>query len=170
MHKTFYRICEFVKNGGLFVCTGGSFWAHQNTISSDSEEWVFIKTQDGMQSLKDSFFYKEFGVETTGNVPGGTQEPLSVDVYQKDEDLISFGELINNNSKVKRFRAITSGSFDYIPIIRELNDKSFPLALVRYGDGFLLHAGMSLTSAQSTEFKLILKTIKMLINMNFKNL
>lgn len=169
LHKTFYRICEFVKSGGLFVCTGGSFWAHQNTISSDSEEWVFIKTQDGMQSLKDSFFYKEFGVETTGNVPGKAQEPLPVDIYQKDEDVSSFGELINNN-KVNRFRAITSGTSDYIPIIRELNDKSFPLALVRYGDGFLIHAGMSLTSAQSTEFQLILKTIKMIIKKKFKNL
>ena len=170
LHKTFYRICKFVKSGGLFVCTGGSFWAHQNTISSDSEEWVFIKTQDGIQSLKDSFFYKEFGVETTGNVPGKTQEPLPVDVYQKDEDVSSFGELINSNNSVSRFRAITSGSSDYIPIIRELDDKSFPLALVRYGDGFLIHAGMSLASAQSTEFTLILKTIKMLISKKFKNL
>jgi len=170
LHKTFYRICEFIKSGGLFVCTGGSFWAHQNTITSDSEEWVFIRTQDGMQSLKDSFFYKEFGVETTGNVLGQTQEPLPVDVYQKDEDVSSFGELINSNVSVRRFRAITSRSSDYIPIIRELNDESFPLALVRYGKGFLIHAGMFLTSAQSTEFTLILKTIETLINKKFKNL
>jgi len=170
LHKTFYRICEFVKNGGLFVCTGGSFWAHQNTTSSDSEEWVFIRTQNGFQLLKDSFLYKEFGVETTGNVQGKIQEPLSVAVYQKDEDVNSFGELINSNDKINRFRAITSGSSDYIPILREIDDKAFPLALVRYGDGFLIHAGMYLKSADSAEFQLVLKTIKFIISKNFKNL
>ena len=170
LHKTFYRICEFIKNGGLFVCTGGSFWAHQNTITSESFEWVFIRTQEGMQSLKDSFFYKEFGVETTGDIPGQTQEPLQVDVYQKDEDLSAFGEIINGNISVSRFRAITSRSSDYIPIVRELNDKSFPLALVRYGKGFLIHAGMLLTSTQSPEFRLLLRTIETLVNNWFRNL
>lgn len=170
LHKTFYRICEFIKNGGLFVCTGGSFWAHQNTITSESSEWVFIRTQEGMQLLKDSFFYKEFGVETTGDIPGQTQEPLQVDVYQKDEDLSAFGEIINGNISVSRFRAITSRSSDYIPIVRELNDKSFPLALVRYGKGFLIHAGMLLTSTQSPEFRLLLRTIETLVNNWFRNL
>jgi len=170
LHRTFYRICEFIKNGGLFVCTGESFWAHQNTITSETAEWVFIRTEEGMQSLKDSFFYKEFGVETTGDVPGQTQEPLQVEVYQKDEDLSTFGEIINGNISVGRFRAITSRSSDYIPIVRELNDKSFPLALVRYGKGFLIHAGMFLTSAQSPKFRLLLKTIETFVNNKFKNL
>lgn len=60
LHTTFYRICEFIKNGGFFVCTGGAFWAHQNTKISENHEWVFIRIQQtGMQSLKDSFLYKD---------------------------------------------------------------------------------------------------------------
>jgi len=171
LHKTFYSICAFIKNGGLFVCTGGSFWAHQNTIASESEEVVFIKTRDGLQLLKDSLFFKEFGVETTGNIPGTEiEEPLQVSVYQNDNDISSFGKIIDGNIRVKRFRATTSRSSDYIPIIRELNDESFPLVLIRYGDGFIIHAGMHLTSVQSTEFKLLVKTIENLVNSNFGRL
>lgn len=43
LHKTFYRICDYVKNGGLYICTGGAFWTHQNCVANHTCEWVLLK-------------------------------------------------------------------------------------------------------------------------------
>lgn len=173
LHKTFYAICNFVKNGGFYVATGGSFFAHQNTIHSFQHQWVFTKTTNGMQSLKDSFLFLEFGVETTGDeFTNGKlvfKEPAEVEVYQKSGDKKYTGE-INLPQKLKRFRAATVKTSDYIPFVREKEDKSFPIVAVRYGKGYLIQAGIFLESETSEEFKLLISIIKNLINNKFKNL
>jgi hypothetical protein len=84
LHTSFYKICDYIKNGGFFVCTGGAFYAHQNTINSSTCESVIVKETNGSQSLKDSFFSQEFGVLTTGDTT--SNEKNNVDVYQSDED------------------------------------------------------------------------------------
>ena len=174
LHKTFYQICEYIKDGGLFVCTGGSFWSHQNPKLSDSPEWVFVKTRDDVQSLKESFLYYEFGIETTGDEYKGrsmtSREPIEVEIYQKEEDKVLTGEFLKGITKIKRFRSISNNSSDYIPLVREIDDKTFPIAMVRYGNGYLIHIGMHLESVQSLEFKLIIQIIKFLITNKFNNL
>ena len=173
LHITFYKICDYIRNGGIFVCTGGSFCAHQNTKESDIHEWVFTKIVNGAQSLKDSFLYLEFGIQTTGdffvNDQHKLKEPTEVEVYQKDIDKSLCGNIINDNIKIKRFRALTPSTSDFIPLIREKSEESFPVALVRYGDGYLLHAGMHLTSNESIEFSILLQVINFMIQNNFSN-
>lgn len=163
LHKTFYRICEYIKNGGIFLCTGGAFWAHQNTKISEKSDWALKNIEEGGQNLKYSFLYFDFGIEPTGG------DPKEVNCYQKDEDKLYCGELLTETTKIKLFRAITDNTSDYIPIIREKDNKSFPIALIRYGNGFLIHAGMHLTSAESIEFKLLIQIIKSLVFNKFKN-
>lgn len=173
LHKTFYSICEFIKNGGFYVATGGAFFAHQNTVHSFQHQWVFIKTANGIQSLKDSFLFLEFGVETTGdelnNDKSVSKEPAEVEVYQQLNDKNYTGEIILPQ-KIKRFRAATTKTSDYIPFVREKNNKSFPVVAVRYGKGYLIHAGIFLESETSEEFKLLVSIITNLIKNKFKNL
>jgi hypothetical protein len=181
LHKTFYSICEFINNGGFFVVTGGAFFSHQNTINSSQHEWVFEKITNGQQSLKDSLLFREFGIQTTGNKPFNEipiKEPVEVEVYQKTDDIIYTGK-IDIPSQIKRFRATKSESSNYIPFIREKDDKSYPkekddksypVVAVRYGKGYLIHAGMFLESETSKEFELFLTIIINLIKSKFKNL
>lgn len=167
LHTTFYRICEYIKKGGIFVCTGGSFFLHQNPKISDKPEGVIIKIHEGLQFLKDSFLYLEFGVQTTGdeflNGRRVSEEPLEVEIYQKEEDKTYAGGVLQENARIKRFRALTSKSSNYIPLIREKGNKSFPVVAVRYGDGYLIHAGMHLASVGGTEFQVLIQIISHLI-------
>lgn len=171
LHTTFYRICKFIEEGGFFLCTGGAFWAHQNTKVSEKEEWVFLRSQEGVQSLKDSFLYKEFGIVVTGEVfTDGkivVQEPLEVQAYQKQEDEAYIGPLIEANTRIKRFRALTPESSNYIPLLREKEDRSFPLAAIQYGKGYLLHAGMRLTGIKAMEFDILIKAMKDIVKNRF---
>jgi hypothetical protein len=173
LHNTFYSICEFIKNGGIFIATGGAFFSHQNTIHSFKHEWVFTKTTEGVQSLRDSFLFLEFGIETTGdqfaNGQRVLQEPVEVEIYQKLEDKYYTGEMVLP-SKIKRFRASTSKTSNYIPFVREIDDKSYPIVAVRYGRGFLIHAGVFLESETSAEFGMIIRVIANLVKNKFKTL
>jgi hypothetical protein len=171
LHTTFYKICNFIEEGGFFLCTGGAFWAHHNTKVSEKEEGVFLRTQEGVQSLKDSFLYKEFGVVVTGDEFNDrkivVQEPLEIEAYQKQEDKAYIGSLIDANPKIKRFRALTIESSNYIPLLREQQDRSFPLVAVQYGKGYLLHAGMRLTGTRTTEFDILIKAMKDIVKNKF---
>ena len=171
LHATFYKICKFIANGGLFLCTGCAFWAHQNTKVSEAPEWVFVKTQEGIQSLRDSFLYKEFGIVVTGDVfadkKPAVREPLKIEAYQKDEDVGYIGTLVEGDTRIKRFRALTPESSNYIPLLREKEDASFPLAAVRYGKGYLVHAGMLLTGVKTIEFNILIKAVRDIINNEF---
>jgi len=171
LHTTFYRICEFIKEGGYFLCTGCAFWAHQNPKVSEKQEWVILKTLEGVQSLKEGFLYKEFGIVVTGDTFAGGkiqgQEPLEIQAYQKQEDEAYIGRLIEANTRIKRFRALTSESSNYIPLLREKEDRSFPLAAVHYGEGYLLHAGMHLTGIKTIEFNILIKAMKSIVKNRF---
>jgi hypothetical protein len=171
LHSTFYKICDFIANGGLFLCTGCAFWAHQNTKVSEAPEWVFVKTQEGIQSLRDSFLYKEFGVVVTGDVLADKNspltEPVEIEAYQKDEDVGYIGTLVEGDTRIRRFRALTSESSNYIPLLREKEDASFPLAVVRYGKGYLVHAGMFLTGVKTIEFNILIKAVRDIISNEF---
>jgi len=173
MHTTFYDIRDYILNGGIFICTGGSFFLHHNTINSSKAEWAIKRTVNNVQSLMESLFFYTFGAVTTGNVYINgkvvEEEPIEIEIYQRAEDQNYSGN-IKIPSKIKRFRALTSATSDYIPFIRQKGDKSFPVAAIPYGRGFIIHAGMYLYSDQSDEFKILVLIIKHLLTTKFKNL
>lgn len=168
LHTSFYKICEYIKNGGFFVCSGGAFYAHQNTINSSTCEAVIVKETNGSQSLEHSLLFQEFGVLTTGD--NTENEKNNVDVYQLDEDRKIFGQIVDegSGSSIKRFRAVTEKSSDFIPIVREKGNKSFPVAVIRYGEGYLIHFGMHLESTNSQEFKIVANVLNKIINDKFR--
>ena len=173
LHKTFYSICEYIKNGGIFVVTGGAFFSHQNTTHSSQHQWVFTKTIEGIQSLKESFLFLEFGIQTTGDTYANGQlvsnEPVEVEIHQTSDDQLHTGK-IDIPQRIKRFRAATPATSNYIPFVREKDGKSFPIIAVQYGKGYLLHAGLFLESEGSAEFSLLIKLIDNLVKNRFRSL
>jgi hypothetical protein len=99
-----------------------------------------------------------------------SEEPTNVSVYQEDEDKNIVGDILGDVKTVNRFRAITSESVDYIPLLRETGNKIYPLAAVPYSNGLLLHAGMKVNGVESNEFKIIIKLINNLVDNRFKHL
>ncbi len=162
LHSSFYRICNYIARGGIFVVTGGAFFHHQNTLNSEKCEAVIVRTVDGGQSLKDTLFYQEFGVMTTGDTDEGA-EPTETEVFQEEHDKMLFGNVLGGIKRIKRFRATCRESSNFIPIIREEDNGSFPMAYIRYGCGYLLHGGMHLEKENSSEFKLMINAIKNLV-------
>lgn len=96
------------------------------------------------------------------------QEPLEVKAYQKEEDKSYIGTLVEINTSIRRFRAATPQSSNYIALLREQEDNSFPLVVVPYGGGYLLYAGMYLAGNDSIEFAIIIKAIKDVIDNEFR--
>ncbi len=155
LHKTFYQICKYIDNGGIFVISGGAFFHHQNVINSPTPEQAILRSVNGLQSLQDSLLYLEFGILTTGG-----NEPIKINTTQNEIDKSNFGILIDKNMSLNRFRAVMNKSSNYTPIIREIKDQSFPICLVKYGNGYLIHGGVYLDSETSNEFKIFIDSIK----------
>lgn len=161
LHVSFSRIRRYISNGGIFVVTGGAFFWHQNTHQSPTRT-LPIKQVDanGRQALTDSLLYTKFGVHPTGDSIQ-ISEPVSIATYQNNADqaICNISSSLDM-SALKRFRAFLPQSHaDFIPLLREINDVSFPVTLVRYGEGYLLHIGLSLDGEQSIEFKIVIDIV-----------
>jgi len=168
LHHTFYRICNYIEKGGIFIVTGGAFFWNQNTASSGNKELFIQRLSDGLQSIKDSPLNFEFGVSTTGNIyKDGKlifEEPVQIDVCQSATDKELIGDILHDIKKIERFRAALGDTSEYIPFIREEGDKSFPLVAVKYGKGYLVHGGMYLRSENSSELRIMIEALKHLIS------
>lgn len=175
LHSSFNDLRSYMEKGGFLLTIGAAFYYHQNTMSSQTIEPTLIRTQNGFQGMNDSFFYKKFSVSFTmdnydhnGNVLH--KEPINIGVYQEDEDKDIVGDILGEIETINRFRALKSGSIDYIPLLRETGNKIYPLAAVPYSKGVLLHAGMKVNGVESNEFKIIIRLIINLVSNRFKHL
>lgn len=164
IRKTFYNLRKYMADGGILVATGGAFYWQQNTCVSGEPQQSIMKMQIqgniGVQSLKDTLLFQEFGVLTTGG-----QEPVEVEVTD-----VLFS-LPVAQKKFKRFRAatISEGTMDYIPVLKQKdNEGIIPVAAVRYGKGFLLHVGLDIESTNPPEFETVIQIIETLIKKRFK--
>jgi hypothetical protein len=97
-------------------------------------------------------------------------EPLPVEVYQRDADQEIAGDLLKGATKVNRWRAILPQTPDCLPLLREKEDSSYPLCVVQYDKGFLLHSGLSVKDEDSIEFRILIQALKALISRRFKQL
>ncbi|MDP3042133.1 MAG: hypothetical protein Q8N62_05360 [Candidatus Omnitrophota bacterium] len=175
--KTFKEICEYINKGGIFVVTGSAFFYNQNTFATPQSERVITHVIEGVQYLEYSVLTQEFGVKYTGNIHDIQnkkvlfEEPVEINVTQTSDMVKMWGDLLQGINHLKRFRAATSETIDYLPvIIQEGEDqwnkgkKIFPIALIRYGKGALIHAGLHIHSYSCDEFlvlkRLILKLAK----------
>ena len=174
LHETFYQVCNYISNGGIFVVTGGAFFWHQNTINSDKAEQYLTHLINGTQNLEESPLFQEFGVRYTGDTfSNGVQvdkEPKIINVEQNDKDIERFGDILQGINQLKRFRSTSLDTSNYIPIIRQKNKQIFPISLVKYGKGALIHIGLYIDSETSDEFEVVIRLLEGMIKNKMQNL
>ncbi len=166
LRSTFQSIRAYMRDGGVFFASGAPFWFHQNTITDKDGQWSVVRTTDGIQQMTDGLCFTSLGVSVT--MPD--DEPSEVEVYQRDMDQEISGDLVRGPTKVKRWRAVLSNTPDCLPILREKNDSSYPLCLVQYNKGFLLHSGLYVKDENAIEFQIIVRLLKALIATRFRQL
>jgi hypothetical protein len=155
-----------MSNGGIFFASGAPFWHHQNTVTDTDGPWSVVRTQDGFQHMTDGLCFKSLGISITM----AKEEPLEVEVYQRSTDQQIAGDLLNGQTKLSRWRAILPQTPDCLPIIREKGDFSYPLCLVQYNKGYLLHSGLQMKGEDSAEFQIIIRLLKTLVGRRFKQI
>lgn len=161
----FHRIVSYIQNGGIFANTSGlpffSAWdvqiGKENEISEkrilipkriethSPYEGVITEWQESIQ-FQGTLFYKIFDAVTTYDVENH-KESVEEEAYQLDQDINSFGSLLEGVDKVREFRALRANSPNAIPLIRakcKSFGEIFPVAAIRKGMGFLLVAGMDM--------------------------
>jgi len=166
LHATFQSIRSYMSNGGVFFASGAPFWHHQNTVTDIDGHWSVVRTQDGFQSMTDGLCFRSLGISVTM----AKDEPLEIEVYQRNTDQQIVSDLLNGQTKLNRWRAIMPLTPDCLPIIREKGDVSYPLCLVQYNKGYLLHSGLELKDEDSAEFQILIRVLKNLVIRRFKQI
>lgn len=164
LRSTFQSIRSYMSNGGVFYASGAPFWHHQNTVTDTDGHWSVVRTQDGFQNMTDGLCFRSLGISVTM----AKDEPLEVEVYQRSTDKEVAGDLLERQTKLSRWRAILPQTPDCLPIIREKEDFSYPLCLVQYNKGYLLHCGLQMKDEDSAEFQILLRVLKTLVGRRLK--
>jgi len=166
LRSTFHSIRSYMSNGGVFFTSGAPFWHHQNTVTDKDGHWSVVRTADGFQNMTDGLCFTSLGISVT--MPDN--EPFEVEVYQRSVDQHIAGDLLNGPTKLNRWRAILPQTPDCLPLIREKEDSSYPLCLVQYNKGFLLHSGLWVKDEDGAEFQILIQALKTLVSRRFRQL
>lgn len=166
LRTTFQSIRHYMSNGGIFFTSGAPFWHHQNTAIDTDGHWSVVRTTNGFQNMTDGLCYKSLGISVT--MP--TNEPFEVEVYQRGMDKEIAGSLLDQPARLKRWRAVLPQTPDCLPVIREIEDSSYPLCFIQYDKGFLLHSGLWVANEDSCEFQILIQALSTLISRKFKQL
>jgi hypothetical protein len=170
--KTFQKVKEYVRKGGVFVNTAGLafFYMWNPKTKIEGLTGPMLKTYSGSavtkqkssstyesaialqpivipdgSSLIDTWLYENFGVRTT----------LGDERLLKAEAVGSFDGIIEKNSDIQEFRSALRCEHpecQLIPIIRSeyvyqptgRKHECYPIAAVKYGFGYLILVGMVL--------------------------
>jgi len=186
--RTFQKIKEYIKNGGVFVNTAGlAFYYMWNpktkiegltgpmletytgaaktepiigsTYKSSISLMPVVLTEDS--PLTDTWLYKNFGVRTTL----GSMRSLEA------KNAAHF-DIIDENTIIQEFRSALrceTAEAQLIPIIRSeylyhptgRTHECYPIAAVKYGRGYLILVGMVIKKEE--DLSLVIKAIKEII-------
>jgi len=168
--EVYNQIETFVRNGGVFFNTAGFafFYAWDWKLGKPfpiSEERVLLPQtfaiQEGTITITQlqelirftgTLFYKRFGASTTYDTKTHTGAH-EVEAFQTDEDKAKFGELVIR--KVSEFRALRKETANCLPILRAncpIFGEIYPIAAIKLGRGFIVVAGMSMTTEEEAGF------------------
>lgn len=161
---TFEKILRYIENGGVFVCTGGIpfYYVWHDVLgkpidTTPKQVEVDVGQLRQFRIFSDTLYTREFGVTFNG------RPSVSTKVYQRKEDVKIFGDLVleGGSDLVYEFRSAEKDNV--VPALRTIIDEKemYPLYAVPYGKGYLLVAGMSLTTS-GVEFKKMVKAISSL--------
>ena len=173
-------ILDYIYNGGVFVNTAGfPFYYAWNIIEGIpeviSDEKILLPTHMNATAFSTiqfqtivrfsgTLFYKDFRAETTYDTKDRSGA-IEVIPYQTETDICNFGNLLNGIKKITEFRALRKGKDNYTPIIRaNISEfgEVYPVAAIKYGDGFLLVSAMGMSDEE--ECSLFIKSIDAFCN------
>jgi len=187
--KTFQKIKEYVKKGGVFVNTAGLafFYMWNPKTKIEGLTGPMLETYSGRavtkpkesniyessivlqpivipddSSLIDTWLYKNFGIRTTL----GDKRSL------KAEAISSFSEIIESSLDVQEFRSALRCEHpecQLVPLIRSeyiyqpsgRKHECYPIAAVKYGLGYLILVGLRLNGDK--DLLLVTRAIKKVI-------
>lgn len=151
--KTYKRILEYIKKGGLYVNVAGFpffyYWDNTHERSMPSGRARALIDQATGQIVEailfdDTLLYSDFSVQVDGS------SPRQVVLAQQADDCLYVGDLLALGvSSVQEFRAISAGNPNIIPVLRTNGLDVFPISAVRLGAGYLLVCGLELHLEQT---------------------
>ncbi len=151
--KSYKRILEYIKKGGLFVNVAGFpffyYWdpvGNRSIPSGRLRPFLDPATGRVLEFIlfEDTLLYSDFSVQVD------VSSPRQVTLTQETDDCRYVGDLLAIGiSSVREFRAILAGNLNTIPLVRADGIDVFPLSAVRLGAGHLLVCGLDLHEEQS---------------------
>jgi len=186
----FYKIRNFIQNGGIFVNLGGlPFWAAQDVVNNKSRAIVNTRTfpirgrinqgnnvvleMAEIPLLETTLLWRYFNIQTTGdNFVTGDSGIKELKIYQNEKDKKIVGDLISisANKVIHEYRAIKKLDSHIIPLLRARRKgfgEIYPLTAIRYDFGYLFLASMSINT--DSEFSRIVQAIHNFINWRSQN-
>jgi hypothetical protein len=187
----FTMICDYIFSGGIFVTAGGQpFYYYFDVISGEKKETIksipnvpysfhlFPEneiTKLGITTVSlipDTLARRAFDIITTMGLKDDQKTPFETVLFQEQIDREKYIH-IKTVEKYKVFRAVLpKEKLDVIPICRAKlgTELCYPVALIKFGQGYLLHFGFSLKEPAENEFTFITEIVeKMVIKDYFKN-
>lgn len=179
---TLRKIVHYVQNGGVFVNVAGLafyyLWdGYKQDLTGPLYETYRIKNIPGLleriillktSHLLDSWLYKQFGIRTTFFNHSIVDVRPILDEYFKDL------HAVGNETKVKEFRSAFRSEKDesiLTPLLKaeyrikvqeekEISFECYPIAAVKYGEGYLVLNGMKLEKTRPQDFQKAVEAIR----------
>jgi hypothetical protein len=150
---TYSRILSYIRNGGVFVNVAGFpffyYWNHaEGQPVPVARASAFYNSALGVLvhfiRFDDTLLYNDFRISVD------SRSPTEVAIFQEDEDREYVGDLLALGiEEVTQFRAVLEGSPNTIPLVRAEEERIYPLAAVKYGNGHLFMSGLDLSSDET---------------------
>jgi hypothetical protein len=184
----FTKICDYIFSGGIFVTAGGQpFYYYFDVISGEKYETIksipnvpysfhlFPEndiTKLGITTVSlipDTLAKRAFDINTTMGLNDEQKTPFETVLFQEPIDKEKY-TLLQTVEKYKVFRALLpKEKLDVIPICRANlgTELCYPVALIKYGQGYLLHFGFSLKEPAEKEFSVITEIVEKMVIKDF---
>lgn len=158
---SFKEICDYVKNGGVFVNVAGiPFWYnhnprnpdyHDQRVTSHRLDQVLLPGEAGTNIIAKPLIYEIL----RGNV--SLSESQIVNGVQNMDERDKFDEIagVGGNPQLTMFRAYPLGTPDMLPILRSENPDNIIIGSLKYGEGFFIFAGVQINEDNISYEKVI---------------
>jgi hypothetical protein len=159
--RTYRIIKDYIYQGGVFINAGGYPFFYCWDVHRGNREVALniqrvIQTPDGLaigHLFSDTLIHKDFRALLSG------LDAIEIEVYQTKEDIERVGNIIDagGSNKVNQFRAVRPETPNVIPLLRQIENKIYPIAAIPYGQGYLIVGGMNVVT--SSEFEKLSLTV-----------
>jgi hypothetical protein len=183
--KTFNRIIEFIKNGGIFVNVGGFAFYYGWDIKTKREpipiadvyQYYSGEIKENRiielhprQSIKGSLLTNGTLLFERLRITPTFVDHEECEIYQTERDKEFIGNLedVGGTNIIEEYRCVREPVFRCQPLLRaksEIYGEIYPLAAIPLGSGYFIIGGMNLEHRNETSDSAFLKSCKAIENM-----